>query len=172
MRRGLGRSIIFLQDADNKQRYRDIVLSCCLCDIGYDVQSEGTKGRYLYYAIYALGDPGWFEGPVIDRFLSGRRVNRLDQQLTDLLVCLARDGSTVAVEALHVKYAQFAAKRRLRRRGLVNYDASAWEYLAIALLDIDGFAAFRRYATDVGQYMLRVPEGHDDPAYDWFLVFC
>ena len=74
--------------------------------------------------------------PVIVKFLSARHRDRF-----------ARDGHPAAIGALHAKYAQFAAKRKLRSGR--THDGCQWEYVAIALLDIDGFAAFRRYVTDV-----------------------
>ena len=168
IRRGLGSAIVFLQNVDDKPGYRDIILSYCLRDIGYDVQSEGSKGSYLYFAICAIGDTDYFLGPIIDKFLSGRCRDRLDLQLIDLLVCFAKDGNLTAIQALHARYAQFAARRRLSR-GPINWVGPQWEYLAIALLDIDGFSGFKRYITDVGQYILRTPDGRDDPDYDWFI---
>ena len=165
LRRGLGSAIVFLQNTDNKQHYRDIVLSYCLRDIGYDTQSEGSKGPYLYFAICALGDPAYFENPVIERFLSTCQYH-LAQQLTDLLLCFARDGHQASIEALRAKYAQFEAERKLRNGRTI--DGWQWEYVASALLDIDGFTAFKRYVTDVGQYLRRVPDGHG-LYYDWFI---
>ena len=132
----------------------------CLRDIAYYVQIEGTKGLYLYFAICAIGDIEYFIGPVIDRLLSGRHSSRssdLEQQLVDLLACFAKDGNQSAIEALHDRYSQHASKQRLSRiLGLGGY---RWQYVALSLLDIDGFAGFRRYLTDVGQYILRVPDG-------------
>ena len=45
--RGLGGAIVELKNAKDKSVYRDIVLRCCLRDISYDWQVEGTKGFYL-----------------------------------------------------------------------------------------------------------------------------
>ena len=89
-------------------------MSCCLRDLGCHTQSEGSKGPYLYFAIHALGDTDYFMNPVIVKFLSARHRDRLAQQLIDLLLWFARDGHPAAIGALHAKYAQFAAKRRLR----------------------------------------------------------
>jgi len=163
MRRGLGSAIVFLQNTGDKQRYRDAVLACCLRDIGYDVQAEGTKGLYLYFAIGALGDEDYFIGPVIDRLLSGRCSDRLEQQLVDLLAAFAKDGNPIAAGALRTRYGQFAGKRRLSRRDCRD---CRWEYVALVLLDIDGFAGFRRSVTDMGLYIQRVPSGRDDVDLD------
>ena len=44
LHRGLGGAIVELKNAEDKSVYHDIVLHCCLRDISYDWQVEGTKG--------------------------------------------------------------------------------------------------------------------------------
>ncbi len=168
LRRGRGSAIVYLQHADDKDRYRDLVLSLCVRDIAYDVQVEGTKGAYLSFAIQALDASDLVEGAIIERFLSGRRHDRLEQQLTDLLACLAGSGDLPAREALRTRYGQFAAERRLRN-SWKSSPGSRWEDVGLALLDLEGFVAFRRYVTDIGQYIIRVPGGHDHVEYWSFL---
>jgi len=64
LRRGLGSAIIELHENPERGKYRNIVLRYCLKDIGYDVQSKGTKGYYLYTAICALGKKDEFESVI------------------------------------------------------------------------------------------------------------
>ena len=99
LRRGLGSAIIELKNNENRRQYRVAVLRCCLRDISYDWQVEGTKGVYLYSAICALDDKDYFEQIIIDRFLS-RCPDRLFLQLSSILGCYADDSSTLAKEAL------------------------------------------------------------------------
>jgi hypothetical protein len=40
LRRGLGSAIIELQTNPERDKYKDIVLRCCLKDISYDVRKE------------------------------------------------------------------------------------------------------------------------------------
>ena len=57
LRRGLGGAIVELKNAEDKSAYREAVLRCCLRDITFDWQVEGSKGEYLYDAILASGEP-------------------------------------------------------------------------------------------------------------------
>ena len=53
LRRGIGSAIVELRQSPDRDKYKELVLRCCLKDIGYDVQIEGTKGYYLYLMISA-----------------------------------------------------------------------------------------------------------------------
>ena len=89
LRRGLGGAIIELKNSEDKAAHRDVVLRYCLRDISYDWQSEGTKGYYLYLAIWALDDKDYFEPIIINKFLS-RCSDRLFYQLAAILSCYAK----------------------------------------------------------------------------------
>ncbi|MDR0917138.1 MAG: hypothetical protein LBN02_08155 [Oscillospiraceae bacterium] len=156
LRRGLGSAIVELKTNENRARYRDAVLRCCLRDINYDWQVEGTKGWYLYTAVCALGEKDAFEPIIIERFLSRCR-DRLFLQLSSILACFADDGSDRAKAAFREKYAGFAAKNGR----LANSDADEgfqWDDVASRLFCIDGFAAFKRYVDDIGNVLAADPE--------------
>ncbi|MDR1322010.1 MAG: hypothetical protein LBK56_11385 [Gracilibacteraceae bacterium] len=166
LRRGLGSAVVELKNAENKAARRSALLRCCLRDISYDWQSEGTKGYYLYTAIRALGGEDFFEKPLIGRFLS-RCPDRLFLQLAAILSCYAGDGSEAAKEAFHVKYDCFAGKNgRFIRNSSVD-EGFQWDEVVFQLFAIDGFSAFKRYAADAGGILLRNP---GEPAIwdDWF----
>jgi hypothetical protein len=114
LRRGIGSAIIELKENPDCSKYRDIVSRCCLKDIGYDVQSEGTKGFYLYTAICALGVENEFENVIIDAFKK-RLEHRLFEQLADILCLYADNGSEKARTALSFKY-QCLAEQLIRQR--------------------------------------------------------
>lgn len=168
MRRGLGSAIVYLHSVGDKDRYRDLVLSYCLRDIGYDVQVEGTRGTYLSFAIRALDAWEDVKRPIVDKFLSDRYDDRLAQQLTDLLAAFAGETDGAAKSALRSRYEQLVAERRLRN-GARKSAGLMWEEVALARLGGEGFSFFRRYVTDLGQYIGHVPDGHDDLYYASFL---
>ena len=74
LHRGLGSAIIELKNNENRAAYRDIVLRCCLRDISYDWQVEGTKGYYLYSAICASGDRTYLERAIIEKFCRAAKI--------------------------------------------------------------------------------------------------
>ena len=166
LRRGLGGAIIEIRDAKDKVAYRDPLLRCCLRDIAYDWQCEGTKGRYLYDAIQATGEPEYYEGPIIERFLS-RCGFGLFCQLAGILRGFAEDDSEAAKDALWSKYEAFAAKRGRFATDPWMDEGSQWDELASHLAAIDGFSAFKRYAADVGRLLLQDPDNEDLVA-SWF----
>jgi hypothetical protein len=168
LRRGLGSAIIALQNCEDKVAYRDIVLRCCLRDISYDRQTEGTKGRYLYSAICALGGRSYFEQAIIEKFLP-RCEDNLFCQLMDILSCYAKDGSSLSKDALHAKYKYFSAKKGRLIKGRVD-EGFQWENVACQLFTIDGFSAFKQYAMDMGELLNKNPDSQNVLYYDWFIT--
>jgi hypothetical protein len=166
LRRGLGSAIVKLKEHPDSDKYRGIVLRCCLHDISYDWQVEGTKGHYLYSAICALGDKDYFEKILIDKFLS-RCPDGLFRQLTDILFCCARNGSESAKDAFRAKYDYFVAKNGRLTKPFPLDEGYQWSSVACSLFDIDGFAAFKRYALDMGELLHRKPDRSNLYYYDY-----
>jgi len=153
LRRGLGCAIIELRESEKKTAYRDVLLRCCLRDISYDWQTEGSKGLYLYEAILASGEQAYIERAIIERFLS-RCTDGLFRQLAAILFNSADRGSEIAKNALYIKYNYFAAKKgRLIKRPPVD-EGLQWDEVAFYLLHIEGFSRFEQYAEDVGKICL------------------
>jgi len=154
LRRGLGSAIIEIKESTDKTKYRDMILHCCLHDITYDWQVEGTKGYYLYTAICELGskDKAEFESLIIDKFLS-RCNDTLFYQLAEILEHYAYDGSERAKEAFRKKYDYFLTKNgRLSKRPMFD-DGMQWDETAYQLFIIGGFPEFKRYLIDVGKIL-------------------
>jgi hypothetical protein len=171
LRRGLGSAIVELQENQQPQKYKEILLRCCLKDIGYDVQIEGTKGEYLYTAICALGGKDEFEDAIIDAFMK-RLDYRLFQQLADILCLYAEDGSEKAKNALRIKY-QSLAKQLLRQKTFpYRYsEHEQFEYLMIYEVDTYKWSAFKKCIADASHIsMMRKDDACDD--YDWFFAHC
>ena len=166
LHRGLGSAILELKNNANKSEYHDIILRCCLRNISYDQQSEGTRGYYLYNAILTTGKPEFFEDFIIDKFLSHCNYGLLCQ-LASILYGYAYDESNRAKDALHAKYRYFAAKKgRFIQRPPI-YEGWQWDEVAYRLSCIDGFAVFEQFATDIGKLRQKSPDNRKvfDPWY-------
>jgi len=171
LNRGLGSAIIELQTNPNRMQYKDIVLRCCLKDIGYDTQSEGTKGYYLYTAIRALGVKDEFEDKIIVAFMK-RLDHRLFQQLADIICLYADDGSEKAKTALRKKYQVLVDQLSKQRTFHHKFcEREQLEYLMICNVNTYKWSAFRKCIADAGHILLK---RRDDACnyYDWFLSHC
>lgn len=166
LRRGLGRAVVELKNSENRAVHNGTILRCCLRDISYDWQVEGTRGCYLYSVICATGERGIFEQAIAERFLR-RCSDSFFCQLADILSCYAKDGSALAKKAFQEKYGYFLAKKGRLIKARID-EGFQWEYLARLLFVIDGFSAFERYATDVGDLLKNKP--NDTLYYDWFVI--
>ena len=125
--------------------YRDILLRCCLRDISYDWQSEGTRGYYLYEALLTSREPEYYEEAIIEKFFS-RCSDGLFYQLSAILYRFAYDGSEDATKALRSKYDYFASKQGRLRDIPYMHEGEQWDDVVCQLMYLDGFSAFKRYA--------------------------
>lgn len=171
LRRGLGSAIIELQENPDRAKYRDIVLRCCLKNIGYDVQCEGTKGYYLYTAICALGVKDEFEDILINAFM--RRLEHcLFQQLKDILRMYAVDGSLKAQNAIDEKCCYFREHLPKQRAFPFRFcEREQFEDLMITQVDANKWPAFKKCVHDAGMIM-SMRKDDACSCYDWFLCHC
>ncbi len=166
LRRGLGSAIVELKNNENREQYRDVVLRCCLRDIAYDTQVEGTKGYYLYTAIKTFDNPEMFLNKIAGKF-EKRLYWRLSEQLCDALYCFSNDGYKIAAEALDKKYDELKKRLPLMRNYRLDFcERELFERLMISKLD-SGFKAFKRYIHDMGE-MIAKRGNNDCLSYDWF----
>lgn len=150
LRRGLGSAIIELKDNPYRTRYRDIVLRCCLRNIAYDTQLEGTKGYYLYTAIKTFDDPKIFLDKIVEKF-ERRLYWRLSEQLYDILCCFSNDGNRIADEALEKKYSDLKKRLPLMRNYRLNLcEREQLEGLMIRKLE-NGFKSFKQCINDIDE---------------------
>lgn len=171
LRRGLGSAIIELQENPDRAKYRDIVLRCCLKNIGYDVQSEGTKGYYLFTAIFALGAKEEFVDILINAFMK-RLEHFLFQQLTDILCLYADDGSHKDRNALNEKYIYFTELLPKRRDFPFRYcERQQFEELMICQVDAGKWPSFKKCVHDA-RMIMSMRKDDACSCYDWFLSHC
>jgi len=171
LRRGLGSAIVELKENPDREKYRKIVLRCCLKNIAYDTQFEGSKGYYLYAAIRTFETKDDFESIIISAFMKRLEYN-LFQQLTDILCQLAEDGCKKAINALRRKYHDLLKQLARQKSFPSKYrEREQFEYLMICAVNTNNWPAFRRCITDAGSIIMN---RNDDKcnAYDWFLSHC
>lgn len=154
LRRGIGSAIDELKQNENRGKYKEIVYRCCLKDIGYDTQSEGSKGYYLYSAISALG----CEDEFIQKFAEvyqKRLPHAFMQQLTDILLSYVWDGSAEAMSILRKKYDQLKG-RLMKQKDFPtrNCERELFEELMIDFLSFGKWKAFKKCVDDVGAIIL------------------
>ena len=165
LRRGLGSAIIELKRNDNREQYRDALLRCCLRDIAYDTQVEGTKGYYLYAAIKTFGEPKMFLDKMAEKF-EKRLYWRLSEQLCNTLICFSDDGYRTANEALEKKYNELKTRLPKMRDFRLDFcERELLEKLMIRKLD-SGFKGFKQCINDINEMIIRC--GNNDCLWcDW-----
>lgn len=167
LRRGIGSALIELRQNDNRVKYKEIVYRCCLKDIGYDTQIEGSKGYYLYTAISALGCKDEFLQTITEVYMK-RLSHGLMQQLTDILLSYVWDGSSKAMTILRDKYNQL--KEILIKQKAFPYcycEREQFEELMIVAINIGKWKSFKQCIDDAGTII----QAHKDDKcsyYDWF----
>ncbi len=161
-KRGVGYSYIHLKESQHREKYRDIVLWACLQNTCYDMQSEGSRGQFLYNAIGLFEDRSFFEEAIIHKFSQKRMIDIwVFDQLCELVYLFSLDGSGTAREALYTKYQSLLEQLPYRK----NDEKERLEWLCVRLTSLDGFDAFQKIVTQLGKYSF---ENNDPVDMDWF----
>ncbi|GBF72301.1 hypothetical protein PA598K_00541 [Paenibacillus sp. 598K] len=149
LRRGLGEAILVLQAAEDRERYKEIVLWACLNLTIYDPQSEGSRGVYLMDAIRLFEDDDYFAAAMIRRFEQRYLDDWTFDQLCELLCLMAGEGSKRAAAALEGRYSDLL--HQLRRR-FSDTASTRLLWLSSWLTGFGDFRRFRRIVEDLGAY--------------------
>ena len=169
MQQGLGRCVLALREAENIEKYRDIVLWGCLHNLSYDTQCEGTRAAYIYQLVSFFHDDAYFVAPTIAAF--GKLPRHHDwtfEHFCELLQLFAENGSKEARNTLYEKYdrllSSLAVKRSFRS---YDYERDNFDRLCISLTSLDGKAAFKKIAEDMGTLFQRNPH-YSSRDFEWF----
>lgn len=161
-KRGLGSSYLILKESNNREKYKDIVLWCCLRNTCYDMQCEGGRGSFLYQAICLYEDKSYFEEAIFRKFMQKNLDIGLFSQLCELLYLFAADGSNKAREALYEKYNALLGSLSRRNNPAVK---ESLEWLCVWVTSLDGFPAFKSIVIQLGEYAFNNSEAAN---MDWF----
>ncbi|NMC57218.1 MAG: hypothetical protein GYA50_08370, partial [Eubacteriaceae bacterium] len=150
MIRGLGRCVIELDDNDNIEKYRDIVLWGCLNNLSYDTQCEGTRSEYMY-VLQSKFEDDFFEIKIIEKFIEGTKDSWLFEHYANMLYLFALDGSEKSHNALYLKYDEIFSKLNNIKRYIRSTELQEqFEWLCIWLVQLDNMTAFKRIVSDIG----------------------
>ncbi|MDE6925493.1 MAG: hypothetical protein K2P59_09595 [Acetatifactor sp.] len=105
MMRGLGRCILELDQMEDVEKYREIVLWGCTHDLSYDTQCEGTRAWYMRELIRRFPDEKPFVDTVIRKLSQYRSKGGWEfSHYCELLSRFAWEGNRPAFSALWKKY--------------------------------------------------------------------
>lgn len=168
LKRGLGSAIVELKSCSTPEKYKEIILWCCLHNTCYDMQCEGGRGIYLYNAICIFEDHTYFEDEIILHFKNNNLASWLYDQYCELLYLFAKDGSKNARNVLYEKYdSLFALLSKKRRVGKTWPDRDHFEWLCVWLTSLDGIRQFKKIVKQVGEVYLLTKESNR-LQLDWF----
>lgn len=162
-RRGLGSAYIELNNITSREKFKDIVLWCCLNNTCYDSQSEGGRSVYLYNALTLYEDNSSFEEEIIEHFMKKKIKYYQFDQLCALLGQFAFHGSTKARNALYKKY-DIYIKRLMRKGNVCSYEDEL-ERICEELISFEGFRIFRAIIKQIGELNLRTQYRY---SFNWF----
>lgn len=168
-RRGLGCAYLELQNPNSREKFKDIVLWCCIHNTCYDMQCEGSRGYYLYTAIQLYEEKSFFEDALINNYLRKSQLDTwLFEQYSDFLFHFAKNGSNKAHNALYEKYNTLLLRlSKIRKKGATWPDRDIFEWLCVWLTSLDGFHAYKKIVNDVGKHYLKAKEINTF-FLDWF----
>ncbi len=171
MMQGLGRCVKVIQESDNIDKYKDIVLWGCLHNLSYDTQCEGTRAFYVYNLIKCFNDEDYFLTPTIKAFEKlSCNSDWLFYHFADLLQCFAESGKEKAKDALQKKYdlllSKLLSKRRFRA-GKVDAEAENYEQICITLTSLGGIDSFLKIANDIGHLYIKNPH-YNEVGFEWY----
>jgi hypothetical protein len=169
MLRGLGRCIIELDENNDIEKYRDIVLWGCLHNLSYDTQCEGTRSEYMY-VLQSKFEDTFFEDKIIDKFSCLRTKNSwLFDHYANMLYCFALDGSNKSHKALYTKYNKMYDVIISSKQYSKSYELYIqFEWLCIWLVYLDGMSEFKKIVSDIGRVYRENPNFLEHFTFDWF----
>ena len=122
MQCGLGRCLLGLQNKDNLNKFKDIVLWGCTHELSFDAQCEGTRAWYLYQMILCYENIEPFVETIIacgERCIT--KNGWLWMQCVEILGLFAADGNILAKKTLEMYYENLysvlAKKNNRRKKG-------------------------------------------------------
>ena len=142
----------------NEEAFRDIVLYGCTHDISFDLQSEGSRGAFMYELAQQYPDSIVFTNAVIRQLFQKETDTDWHSlcHLGDYLTTAANDGSPCALQALEEKYVYLYHIMMSRRwSNYVSEVQQSWEYLAILLMQSGTAERTIKICTDIGAWFLR-----------------
>ena len=166
--RGLGSALIELQSSNDPKKYEEIVIYGCLHNTTYDMQCEGDRGWYLYYAAVLAECEETVENAIIQRYFHIGDADNLFIQYSSILYHFAINGSEAARISLYKQYEiminELSPRKIKRSRIYPRRDMFDW--LCVWLTSLDGWSSFKKIVCEVSETLL--PKNVDMFFSEWF----
>ena len=169
---GHGRCFQFLQSAQDRELFRDLVLDGCLHPFAFDLQCEGSRGEFMYRLASVYQDFDYFLQPVTEKFLHPD-TNDNWHLLTHMCDFIAASDDPAYFQILEQKYQDLYQQiMTIRWSAHANEIVQCYEYLSIVVMQGSEFDRTIRIFQDIGAYFLR--RRRADPKnlfwlFGWFL---
>ena len=168
MQQGRGLCALTLQNENDLEKYKEIVLWGCLHNLSYDTQCEGVRAEYVYNLTTYFGDEAYFVTPIIKAFTSlPNHKDSLFQHFSVLLSLFAKSGNEDAKQALLQKYEQLY-NTLLHKRSFKAYDFERdnFQHFCIILLPSCNEDFTCKMVRDLGRLFKENPH-YDADELDW-----
>lgn len=177
LQRGLGSCVLELKNTEDIEKFRPLVLWACSRDLAYDVQSEGSRGFYLYQLITQFPDYMLFLEVVEKRLFQCMCSHGWEFfQDCELLSFFASSGnsrSLAILEDCYEKLLQILLRKRKRTKYGTLPEQDNFESLCISLVSIchtDRKAIIKQYKTIVRDLGMLIKENalYSFSGWEWF----
>ena len=167
MQRGLGSCVLELQNAQDMEKFRSLVLWGCSRDMAYDAQCEGCRSVYLYQLITQFPDTAPFLDVLEKRLFQCRRSQGWEfLQDCEILSRFALDGERRAWNTLRDCYREMLQllyrKRKCIKDGLLHN----YESLCVTLVTIRP-GMYQRLVSDIG-FLIKNNSLYSAADFAWF----
>jgi hypothetical protein len=161
MERGLGRTFLILENSEDIEKYKDVILYGCLNNLSYDIQIEGTKAHYVFHLMTFFDDIEYFENRIYDKFSTDLDYGTFGH-FCDFLVLLynneyKREKAKSLLENCY--------KNLIERKSFVADDLSKLEYICISLTETGGLRRAKKIVLDIDAIYPKLVEVDD---LGWF----
>lgn len=175
MQRGLGRCILELEKAEDKEKYRELVLWGCTHELTYDAQSEGSRAYYFYEIINLFPNISSFLQATAKRMKQCIKSSSWEfSQCCQLLALYAADGNVYAEKELQICYNYLfdllKRKRTIEANGIFP-ERDNFEELCVSMItygnETECVLRYLNIAADMGSLILVNPL-FSDWSFEWF----
>lgn len=180
MQRGLGSCVLALQNTQDIEEYRSIVLWGCARDMAYDAQCEGCRSFYLYELITQFPDETPFLDVIEKRLFQNMASTGWEfAQDSELLSYFASDGKVRALEIMKNCYdalLRILLRKRKRTNGLLP-ESDNFDNLCVVLTRVYSHdkkllaEQYKKTVKDMGT-LIKENELYSFFDFEWFQLEC
>jgi len=156
---GLGRCYTVLKEAPDISLYKNTVLEGCLTSLSYDMQSEGTRAKYIFVLTQFFSDDNFFLLPLTEKFATQpTEDDSTFAHMAELLSLFLKKGSIKAMVALLSRYEELLSVLKSKRDfEAYDFDRDCLERLCIILIAPSPELFFAKIADDLGALFIANP---------------